>query len=182
MCVHTVGTHERSAAFFAFIEHKKKFCFFVIDYGEKSVATMARTDLCEKRIEKKFGPRWTQDMTSNLDWLARIRYTLRCRSNGTSLVMHSQLEGIRRLSKQTDQTKQPHSHNNKPNGWTARTHIQRSNTKKQQQHRQQHNTRRLLSVVESLTGPHDTTEVMKKRWKYCRKQEQHQQQRPQRQH
>lgn len=35
-------------------------------------------------------------------WSARIRYTLRCRSNRTRFLMHSQLRGIRRLNKQTD--------------------------------------------------------------------------------
>lgn len=51
MCVHTVVSAQRSADFFsAFVEQKK-----FIDYGQqqkKNVATMARTDFCEKRIEK----------------------------------------------------------------------------------------------------------------------------------
>lgn len=92
----------------------------------------------------------------NLDWLARIRYTLRCRSNRTSFVMHSQLEGIRRLSKQTDQTKQPSHIRVAYKAYAYNQAMPESVST--QSHTHTHTLRhyhRLLSVVEMLTArPH----------------------------
>lgn len=62
-----------------------------------------------ENIRAKKDKIWETDGEYTWFGLARIRYTLRCRSNRTSFVMHSQLEGIRRLSKQTESNKQSHT-------------------------------------------------------------------------